>query len=86
MRAPIDVVLYTKPGCHLCEDAEELLDALAEQHPLAVHAVDITRDVELYSRYWSKIPVVKVGDAVLHAPLDAATLQRVVLGVGQEQS
>ena len=85
MGTPIMIDLYTKPGCHLCEDVEEVLDALAERHPLAVQRIDITRDAEIYSRYWSKIPVVEIGSITLQAPIDPRRLQAVVLHAVRHQ-
>jgi glutaredoxin len=79
MREPIQILFYTKPGCHLCDDVDEVLDILAQQHPLAVQRIDITQDVELYQRYWRSIPVVTVGNITLEAPIDSRALQTAVL-------
>ena len=47
----MSLTLYTSPGCHLCEQAEEMLDYLG----LAFNAVDISRDVDLIRIYnWHK--------------------------------
>jgi glutaredoxin len=79
MREAIQVLFYTKPGCHLCDDVDEVLDVLAQRHSLAVQRIDITQDVELYQRYWRTIPVVIVGDTTLQAPIDGRALQAAVL-------
>jgi hypothetical protein len=79
MREPIQVLFYTKPGCHLCDDVDEVLDVLAQRHPLAVQRIDITQDVELYQRYWRSIPVVIVGDTTLGAPIESRALQIAVV-------
>jgi glutaredoxin len=47
------VVLYTRPGCHLCEEARERLVALG----LDVDERDITADDALHARYLERIPV-----------------------------
>jgi glutaredoxin len=47
------IVLYSRPGCHLCEEARATLLRLG----LAVDERDITRDEELYRRYLERIPV-----------------------------
>jgi glutaredoxin len=59
MTIPI-VRLYTKPGCHLCEQAEELLDEISHECPLAIEQIDIMTDVDLFERYRYEIPVVAV--------------------------
>jgi glutaredoxin len=74
---PIEVILYERPGCHLCEDAELLLRHLAARYPLAVSKVDITTDAELVRRYDIRIPVIVVdGSVELEAPIDRRTLER----------
>ena len=80
---PIAVTLYTRPGCHLCEDAAEHLETLAEAWPLTVTAVDITRDVELHHRYWARIPVIQIGADVLEAPITLAALTAALRRAGQ---
>lgn len=52
------VVLYTKPGCHLCDEAQALLDELAPDLDLAITSIDITTDASLFERYRYEIPVV----------------------------
>ena len=59
MTIPV-VRLYSKPGCHLCEQAEELLDEISRECPLAIEQIDITTDVDLFERYRYEIPVVAV--------------------------
>ena len=54
------VTFYTKPGCHLCEDAEELLDGLRNAYNLHITSIDITTDLAIYERYKYDIPVIVV--------------------------
>jgi glutaredoxin len=71
------VTLYTRPGCHLCEDAADLLDRLGERFPLRVTEVNILNDVDLFERYKHSIPVVAIaGGPTLRAPIGAAALER----------
>ncbi len=55
-------LLYSKEGCHLCEQAKAILNSLATEGLLAWTAVDIQDDPALYERYWDKIPVVSLED------------------------
>jgi len=48
------LVLYGRPGCHLCDDARAVLDRIGE--PFA--EVDITTDDALHAAYLERIPVV----------------------------
>lgn len=50
------VILYTRQGCHLCEDAKAVL----VRHGLSVEEVDIDRDPDLTARYNECIPVVVI--------------------------
>ncbi len=50
------VILYTRPGCHLCEDAEKLL----RRYGLIPRLVNIDTDPELTNRYNLTIPVVEI--------------------------
>ena len=58
---PKRVVLYERPGCHLCEDAAELLDQIVG--PDRYERVDIDTDDDLLVRYGHRIPVVTVDGA-----------------------
>jgi glutaredoxin len=50
------VVLYTRRGCHLCDDAEAAL----ARHGLSHVLVDIDADAELQQRYTNCVPVVEI--------------------------
>jgi glutaredoxin len=74
---PVQIVLYERPGCHLCEEAEELLRRLAPRFPMQLRRVDITTDRELLRRYDIRIPVIQVGGGLeLEAPITRGKLER----------
>ena len=62
------VSLFTTLGCHLCEEALVLLQAVAqarsaaEAEPLEIEAVEIADSDELMDRYGIRIPVVRTPD------------------------
>lgn len=69
----MSLTLYTSPGCHLCEQAEEILDYLG----VAFTAVDISSDVDLVRKYGVRIPVVQRQDgAELGWPFDSLDVER----------
>ncbi|WP_320669864.1 redox-sensing transcriptional repressor Rex [Patulibacter defluvii] len=71
MSAP-EVVVFLRPGCHLCADALEDLDALRAQEPFTVRTVDIERDDRLHARYLERIPVIAVaGEELCDFAVDA---------------
>ncbi len=71
-----DVVVYSRPGCHLCEQALEQIVALHEQgYRFELHEVDIESHELLLRRHLERIPVVEVdGVEVSELILDRAAL------------
>ena len=80
-RPPRKVTLYSKPGCHLCEEALALLLQLRRRYPMEIMEVDITRDAALYRAYDIRIPVIVIdGERELDAPIEEAVLRRALRG------
>lgn len=57
------VVVYGKPGCHLCEDAERMVAELCAEVGEQWQSVDISADDELMRRYGEQLPVTFVDGA-----------------------
>ena len=66
------VLIYSRPGCHLCEEAAaELVAIHAEGYEFELHEVDIESDDDLLRRMLERIPVVEIdGDPVSELRLD----------------
>jgi glutaredoxin len=58
----IALTLYSRPGCHLCDDMKALVAAVIRRHRFdaTVDEVDISRDASLESLYGEEIPVLLV--------------------------
>jgi glutaredoxin len=56
----IAVTLYSRPGCHLCDEMKAVVDRVARSIPLAVEQIDISTDPLLEERYGLEIPVLLV--------------------------
>jgi glutaredoxin len=54
------VTLYSRPGCHLCDDARAVIAAVCADLGEAYEEVDITTDDDLEDRYRDEIPVTLV--------------------------
>lgn len=52
------IVLYTKAGCHLCDEAREHLEDLAADYEFDLAEIDIRSDDTLFERYRYRIPVI----------------------------
>ena len=57
---PHRVVLYSRPGCHLCDQAREVIVAVCRRHPFVFEEIDIERDDGLTRDYGFRVPVVAV--------------------------
>jgi glutaredoxin len=51
------VTLYSKPGCHLCEDALAVVAAVCEEVGASYDEVDISTSADLMDTYGEQIPV-----------------------------
>jgi glutaredoxin len=51
------VVMYGKPGCHLCDDARAIIQAVCAELGVTWTEVDITQDERLFTEYGEQIPV-----------------------------
>jgi glutaredoxin len=54
------VRLLTRPGCHLCDDARTVVEAVCGDLGVAWDEVDITTDPALLAAYVEQIPVTLV--------------------------
>ncbi|MEV0582980.1 glutaredoxin family protein [Nonomuraea sp. NPDC050310] len=59
------VTLLGKPGCHLCDDAREVIARVSGELGVSWTEVDINSSPELQEKYWELIPVTLV-DGVQH--------------------
>ena len=80
----LTVTLFTRPGCHLCEQAKADLEALQDIVPHHLVELDIEQDEALLKAYSFEIPVVKVGPYTVKAPFDRQRLQ-ITLGAANDR-
>ena len=75
------VTLIGKPGCHLCDDAQEVIEAVCAETGASWEKKDITQDEALYKEYWEQIPVVLVdGEQHTFWRVDPARLKGALAG------
>jgi glutaredoxin len=72
-----EVVVYSRPGCHLCDEALAAIVALhGEGYRFELREVDIESEEQLLRRHLERIPVVEVdGIEVSELILDRAALR-----------
>ncbi|RME64172.1 MAG: glutaredoxin family protein [Caldilineae bacterium] len=80
MEPIMNVLFYTKPGCHLCEDVEILLHNLQDVAPFTLEKRNILSNDAWFDRYWNKIPVVVIEDGpTLYSPIRPVELRAAIL-------
>jgi len=69
------VTLYGKPGCHLCDDAREVVERVRAEHPFELREVDVSLDAELNRVYGERIPVLELdGEELFEFRVDEGVL------------
>lgn len=56
----VTITIYGRPGCHLCDDAEERVAQLVDGSGATIEVINIEHDDELHKRFLEKIPVIEV--------------------------
>lgn len=59
------VTFYTKAGCHLCEEARDMLDDIAAQTEYELTEVDIRTNSDIFEQYRYRIPVIIINNDTL---------------------
>ena len=54
------VVIYSRPGCHLCEEAKKVIEASGYRGEYTLEEINIESDAELLRRYRFDIPVITI--------------------------
>lgn len=54
---PLRLKLYSRPGCHLCDNLRVLCERLSGEFPLQLTEVNIETDPGLLAQYDQKVPV-----------------------------
>lgn len=58
----LEVTLYTRPGCHLCDEAKLSIAPLLAEFGARLREVNIDADPELHERYNLDVPVIFLAD------------------------
>jgi glutaredoxin len=73
------VVLYSRPDCHLCDDARAVLERVRADAPFELVERDIDTDDRLLRAYLERIPVVEIdGREAFELFVDEAELRRML--------
>ncbi|HEY7425588.1 MAG TPA: glutaredoxin family protein [Gemmataceae bacterium] len=83
---PADIVMYTRQGCHLCEQAWKQLEQARRRYGFALRQVDIDSEVQLVREYGECVPVVVVNGRVRFRGLVNRVLLRRLLEGGADEA
>jgi glutaredoxin len=77
----IAVTLYSRPGCHLCDEMKALVTKVARRIQMSIAEIDITTDPALERQYGEEIPVLMIdGSKAAKYRIDEQTLLRILAG------
>jgi glutaredoxin len=77
----VDVVLYSRPGCHLCDEARAVLEAQRARTPFDLREIDVETDDALELAYGIRVPVVLIdGHERFEIAVDPTALADAVAG------
>jgi glutaredoxin len=77
----IALTIYSRPGCHLCDEMKDVVKRVAQSIPLQFEEVDISRSRDLEEQYGLEIPVLLVdGKKAAKYRIAEEDLRRILAG------
>jgi|SRR5882672_3145630 len=61
LAGPRDVTIYSRPGCHLCEEAKSQITPLLQEFDARLTEINIDESPDLRARYDYDVPVIFLG-------------------------
>ena len=79
----IPLTIYSRPGCHLCDEMEAIIARVALTIPLTLERIDISTDPTLEAQYGLEIPVLLIeGKKAAKFRVSEEELRRILKGRG----
>ena len=77
--SPVIVEVFSRPGCHLCDEAKEVIERVHQHTPFTLRVINIENDPALEKQYGEQIPVVLInGVKAFKYRLDEAEFEKKV--------
>jgi glutaredoxin len=77
----IAVTIYSRPGCHLCDDMKAVVHKVARTIPVSIEEIDISTDAKLEAEFGLEIPVLFVaGKKAAKYRVGEEELRRILAG------
>ncbi len=87
--AQVEVLIYSRPNCCLCDEAKLLISGVAHRLslPISIAEVDIDRDPELCAMFSDQVPVIFVGGkkAFKYRVVESEFVQRVERALSSQE-
>jgi hypothetical protein len=75
----VTLTLYSRPGCHLCEEMKGVIETVTAGQPVDLREVDISGDPDLERRYGLEIPVLEIdGTKIAKYRIDERALRNAI--------
>jgi len=79
LSSAIQIDIYSRPGCHLCDEAKTIIERVQRRFGFALRVINIEHDPALEREYGSDIPVVMInGNKAFKYRVDEAELENKV--------
>jgi len=73
----MELILYTRAGCHLCDEAKDALAPVLQEFGVSLKEVDVDTDPVLAARYGEQVPMLMLdGRKLAKYHIDAAQVRR----------
>jgi glutaredoxin len=73
------IVLYTRTGCHLCDEAEELLRMVIGPERMELTKIDVDADTGLSAQFGEWVPVIAIDGVIrFRGRISPALLRRLL--------
>ena len=77
MPEPIDIEVYSRPGCHLCHEAVAVIEPFSRHFPLKIRITDVDSEPSLREAFGMEIPVILInGKEAFRHRVDPSALER----------
>lgn len=75
----VNVTVYSKKDCHLCDIAKETLLKIQQKLPFSLNEIDIEKDKTAFEKYKYLIPVIEIdGEKAFNYKVDENELKKIL--------
>jgi glutaredoxin len=77
MQESIRIEIYSRPGCHLCDEAKAVIEPFSSRYPLQLTVTDVDSSPALRAAFGTEIPVILInGTEAFRHRVDARAFER----------